>query len=360
MEYRSGKNTETKGLNQRLKNAMLGAKMLPCGLLWKYLGLNDQGEPRTSFLDNGLFRITQPRSLNDPFEMKPRVLLDRYSDEDWTVAREQAQRSGMFPSGTLDDKLVEDLFLTPLPAGRMDEKSFPGLWPARDPKLREEPFKTIAEFDEFRASRVCETLENILNERFGIFSMTEDPVQLLMWTHYGAEHRGFVVGFQPSHPFFAQVGTLRRVEYRTERVSVSSNDGVIRVAGHWLVEGQDPPVETLLRKHPDWAYEKETRLIVPLAGADEVIRSETGKDAVYLLRFPETAVRVLILGARIDDKQAEAMVRQVRQQNQWGHLRVFRTRLSESEFALTFDEVSDQSSNHGMQPTPHQPRAADA
>jgi len=259
---------------------MLGTKMLPCGLLWKYLGLNDQGEPRTSFLDNGLFRITQPRSLNDPFEMKPRVLLDRYSDEDWTVARERARRSGMFPSGTLDDKLVEGLFLTPLPRHR-------------------------------------------------------------------AEHRGVVVGFQPNHPFFAQVGTLRRVEYRAERVSVSSNDGVIRVAGHWLVEGQDPPVETLLRKHPDWAYEKETRRIVPLVRADGVIPSEAGKDAVYLLRLPETAVRVLILGARIDDKQAEAMVRQVRHQNRWGHLRVFRARLSESEFALTFDEVSAISQETG-------------
>lgn len=60
-----------------------------------------------------------------------------------------------------------------------------------------------------------------------------------------------------------------------------------------------------------------------------------------MLRFPETTVRVLILGARIDDKQAEAVVRQARQQNRWGHLRVFRARLSESEFALTFDEVPD-------------------
>jgi hypothetical protein len=54
------------------------------------------------------------------------------------------------------------------------------------------------------------------------------------------------------------------------------------------------------------------RLIVPLARADAVIQSEVGKDAVYLLRFPETAVRILILGARIDDKQVEAVVRQAK------------------------------------------------
>jgi hypothetical protein len=82
------------------------------------------------------------------------------------------------------------------------------------------------------------------------------------------------------------------------------------------------------------------RLIVPLARTNEVIQSEAGKEAVYLLRFPETAIRVLILGARIDDKQAEAMVSRVRQQNRWDHVRVFRAHLSESEFALTFDEIS--------------------
>jgi hypothetical protein len=79
-------------------STMPGTKMLPCGLLWKYLGL-DAGQPRTSFLHDGLFRITQARFLNDPFEMKPRVLLDRYSDEDWAVARERARLE--FPSGGL-------------------------------------------------------------------------------------------------------------------------------------------------------------------------------------------------------------------------------------------------------------------
>jgi hypothetical protein len=314
--------------------------MLPPGLLWKYLGLNDQGEPRTSFLNDGLFRITQPRLLNDPFEMKPRVLLDRYSDEDWTVAREQARRSGMFPNGTPDDEVVESLFLATFPSRRFDEGSFPALWPATIPELREEPFNTIAKLDEFRAKKVLETLERILNESFAVFSLSEDPTHLVMWAHYGAEHRGVLVAFQPSHPFIAKVGTLNKVEYCTDRVSVSSNGGVIRVAGHRLVEGKAVPPETLLRKHPAWAYEKETRLIVRLEHADEVRGRDAGEEVLYLLRFPPTAVRVLVLGARVGEKQAEAVMRQVRHQNRWGHLRVFWARLSESEFALTFEEVS--------------------
>ena len=50
---------------------------LPQGLLWKYLGLNEEGRPRIGFLIDELFRVTQPQFLNDPFEMKARILRKR-------------------------------------------------------------------------------------------------------------------------------------------------------------------------------------------------------------------------------------------------------------------------------------------
>lgn len=152
--------------------------MLPSGLLWKYIGLDEQGKPRTNFIEDRLFRITQPRSLNDPFEMKPRVLLDKYSTEDRTVARNQAISSGFYQNGIPDDEEIERFFLTPYPADRYDEKNFPGLWPARIPEFREEPFNTIAEVDEFRTNQVRDTLENYLNDNFGIFSLTENPAKI--------------------------------------------------------------------------------------------------------------------------------------------------------------------------------------
>jgi hypothetical protein len=150
--------------------------------------------------------------LNDPFEVKPRVILDEFSDEDWAVARAGARQAGI-PSD--DDGVIRALFLEAYPAGRMDEKTFPGLYPARLPDLREAPFGSAAEIDAFRADQVRKEVERVLNDR--MFSVTEEPLNLLMWAHYGAEHWGAAVGLERRHPFFQEIGTLRQVEY--DRVS---------------------------------------------------------------------------------------------------------------------------------------------
>jgi hypothetical protein len=128
-------------------------------LLWKYLGVDQAKNPRLTFLDNGLFRVTQPRALNDPFEMKPRVLLDEFADEDWAVARARAREMRMAGA---DDETIRMLFLEAYPKGRFDETNFPGLYPARIPDLREEPFRTLAEIDAAHAAKVQAIVEQTI------------------------------------------------------------------------------------------------------------------------------------------------------------------------------------------------------
>jgi Protein of unknown function (DUF2971) len=302
---------------------------LPCNLLFKYLGLKNE-VPRTSFLDDCLFRVTQPSALNDPFEMKPRVLVNKYAEEDWSIARDTARQMGFLDAAQLsEDRFIEGLFLKPV-GGRFDESIIPA---SHFPELREEPFYSLQELDEFQAEQTRQLLEKLLNERYGIFSMSQDAADLLMWSHYAAEHRGIVVGFQANHRFFAEGGMLREVDYRENRVSVSTVDGIIRVAGHKLRDDQDPPVATMLRKHPAWNYEKEVRLITLLKNADDV------KGDIYLRRFPESAIRIMILGARVDAQQSENIVNQIRAKPQWHHVRLFQACLSETDFALSFKEI---------------------
>ena len=87
-------------------------------LLWKYLGVVQPREPRLTFLENARFRITQPLALNDPFEMKPRVLLDDFAEENWAVARARAREVGM-PEA--DDETIRMLFLGTYPRHRIDD-----------------------------------------------------------------------------------------------------------------------------------------------------------------------------------------------------------------------------------------------
>lgn len=90
--------------------------MLPKNLHWKLLELTDDRVPRSAFILDQLFRITQPNCLNDPFEMQPRVLLEEYSPEDWEEARKQARNANVSPNFELTDEDIERTFLAPFPA----------------------------------------------------------------------------------------------------------------------------------------------------------------------------------------------------------------------------------------------------
>jgi hypothetical protein len=303
------------------------------GLLWKYVGLEGgcPGAPRLRFLEKSCFRITQPCALNDPFEVKARVILDEFADEDWAVARAGARQAGL-PSD--DDEVIRTLCLEAYPAGRMDEKTFPGLYPARLPDLREAPFESAAEIDAFRAEQARATVERSLNE-IGVFSLTEEPRSLLMWAHYGAAHWGAAVGLERRHPFFQEIGTLRQVEYARQRVAVSSNSGLIRVAGHPITnDDARPPVATILRKSLEWAYEKEWRLLAPVARAHPAPARDAAGHIVYLLPFPETAIRAVLLGARLTDAQVAPIVARIRGDQRWQHVTVCRAVLDAREFRL--------------------------
>jgi hypothetical protein len=308
--------------------------MAEAKLLWKYLGVDRPKNPRLTFFDNGLFRVTQPLVLNDPFEMKPRVLIEEFAEEDWTVARERARKDGM-PE---DDETIRMLYLEAYPTARIDETNFPGLFPARIADLREEPFSSVAEIDAARASKVQATVEQTLNESIGVFSVSEDPLHLLMWAHYGAEHWGAAVGLDLGHTFFNDVGsTLHQVEYLSKRVAVSSNGGLIRVAGHPVEKGGGTiPVATLLRKSPEWAYEREWRLIVRLARTDETHHGPGG-EPIHLLRFPEAAIQTVVLGARLPDAQVAAIASRIRSDRRWQHVAIRRARLSPTEFRLVLE-----------------------
>jgi hypothetical protein len=302
---------------------------LPDNLLFKYLGLDKNENPRTTFLENCLFRVTQPSELNDPFEMKPRVLVDEYSEEDFSVARDLAYKDGFQADQFSDNRYIEMEYLQPM----LVQTTWDFMPEIHIPELREEPFDSMQEVYEFKANQARELLERQLKE-YGVFSMSRDATNLLMWAHYAAEHRGVVVGFQADHQFFEDIGMLREVDYRENRISVSTVDGIIRGAGHELSDDQDPPVATMLRKSPDWSYEKEVRLITLLKDADEVIHQ-----SIHLRRFPESAIKIIILGAKVDPEKSKNIINQIRDKPQWLHVRLFQACLSETDFALSFKEI---------------------
>lgn len=110
----------------------------------------------------------------------------------------------------------------------------------------------------------------------GVCSFGGDARSIPMWAHYSASHKGICLQFEVArdHATFAQAVP---VEYNQQYPKVN-----------WLWEFNKSIKEVMLRKHPDWSYEKEHRIVIP------------GGAGRYHSFRPE-ALTGVILGCRADE-----------------------------------------------------------
>lgn len=255
-------------------------------------------------------------------------MAESYAPEDIQLARSEAVAAGF---GDMVDKDLTALFLTPFPQRRFDEKSFPGLWPVHEPKLRKEPFNSIREFDDAVAGRAVELAFEHANRTIGIFSLTAEASEP-MWAHYANDHGGVSIEFDPHHEFF-RTG-LREVTYSEQPISISSNSGWVRLGGitlrtQDLLEGrvEQLPEELFWRKRTAWSHEKEWRMVRPLDGASEVRDfGDALRPPIYLFEIPPLAVRSLTFGLRASEEIIGTALSYIQKIEHWQHLLVHRRR----------------------------------
>lgn len=299
---------------------------------YKYLGLKSDGTVRSNDLADGLFRFAQPDQLNDPFEVRPRILMGAYSEEDMDTSREAAFNAGFTPD-QIDTILP--LFLEILPRGRITPEEFPGIpYPKRPGS--EGRFSSMEEVDRYKAEQALEKLLKHINETYGFFCLTTSRENLGMWSHYADSHKGIVVGFDAHHPFFSAAHDFYEVEYVDERLSLSSNDGYLRLAGKHYSPGSDYadlPTRLFLRKHPNWKDEQEWRMIRRL---DECDCHSPSNPLVYLFRVPREAITVVILGAQITAQNRELVQTQISSSPDLRHVQILQAKLNPNRFALDF------------------------
>lgn len=110
--------------------------------------------------------------------------------------------------------------------------------------------------------------------RMGVFSLSEKPDQILMWSHYGDHHKGFCIEFErANHPH----NYLNHVMCRPVRYS-SKYPNLNRMIDHFDTN--------LFTKAKDWEYEAEWRLV--------------SKKANVLLPAPAPIVGI-IFGMRMEE-----------------------------------------------------------
>lgn len=132
-------------------------------------------------------------------------------------------------------------------------------------------------------------MTELFGRMIGILSLTETPTNQAMWAHYSDSHKGFLLAFDTSNPFFhggrpgiGEFHYLRRVQYKDRTDGGSS---LVQLTG----------ADVFLTKASDWAYEREWRMIAPLGNNPE---NPPGDDEVVLFDFPPHALIEVVVGAR--------------------------------------------------------------
>ena len=111
----------------------------------------------------------------------------------------------------------------------------------------------------------------------GIICLTTDPKNILMWSHYADNHRGYCLQFNTKSVF----ARAKKIDYLSHPPEV---DVYTTTNEKWYKA-------YLLTKFKTWKYESEYRLVVKHT-------SKTGKDVFYI--FSEKDLSGVIFGCRMN------------------------------------------------------------
>ncbi|MES9950069.1 MAG: DUF2971 domain-containing protein [Candidatus Thiodiazotropha sp.] len=114
----------------------------------------------------------------------------------------------------------------------------------------------------------------------GVYSFAGDPRNILMWSHYAKDHTGICIQFERIRDLRI-FGQALKVEYSDVYPEID-----------WFNSHAESLANAVLRKHPDWSYEQEERIILP---------DSAGK----LLKIDSRAITAVVFGCRTPDKVIE-------------------------------------------------------
>lgn len=209
--------------------------------VYRYVGHTVPDEYFSDYLVESLFYLNSIEEFNDPFDM------------------------GAYVTVNSNPKKRREKFKRILKLHKPELK-----WKQRQEKINE----MMLVPDQAAHIRLAYE-KNILD--MGAICFTSKPKDLLMWSHYGAHHRGISLQFHIANDI-RTMGRLLRVKYSPTYPTID-----------WVGNMEKALMEVLGTKNSGWEYEQEYRILIA-----EAARS-------YLAFHPQTLTG-LIFGCRADQK----------------------------------------------------------
>lgn len=259
---------------------------------------------RVDVLSGGRIRFTQAAALNDPFELAPQFksLATRAEIEERVGRLVNIERALEVEYGRLPRKSRRALSLDEFKARALEELDRQGgIGPLVSNRVSEFVDNDLPGLSAMALRQLKETLAT----RVGILSLSATATNTLMWAHYSDDHKGFAIEFDESNSFFNSKRSEADEFFHVRPVSYSDQEACVE-----LITDLDG-TKILCIKGSEWAYEQESRMLIPLDGISP--RSANG-DLIYLVGFPMEAIRTIIFGAKAS-KDLKASIRKVVSKN---------------------------------------------
>lgn len=153
----------------------------------------------------------------------------------------------------------------------------------------------------------------------GICCLTKKPDNILMWSHYAENHKGFVVEFTiDDDPSYVHMGNVEEKLFGWD-VEYTPKMPVI-IAGE---RDFNAVKDVFLMKSPDWAYEEEYRVLSMKKGAG-------------VHHFDQKLITRVIAGAKMPEKNFCELDELVKQLNVkiGANIELVRAKMSKTEYRI--------------------------
>ena len=296
-------------------------------VLYKYMSAS-----RDKIFDDWLIRFTQPKALNDPFEMRPHIAGYGTPEE----VREIATRRWNEHARERYDSM------NPMLKGHGIPLTFEAYCDGIE-HLRAMQIETALLRVPAHNVSMAEKIDELMNKSIGVLSLSEHCDSLLMWPHYADNHRGFVIAFDTSSPFFHQAAPPTHVDVNSEEIEKFTEEyGRLR---HIWYQAERPSsvvtglsFDTLMTKGNEWAYEAEWRMLMPPDYADLNNVSLDQGLPVCLFAVPPSSVKAILLGCN-SDKYLLDRALSLRANPETQHIRITKVHVDMRHFRLNFEDI---------------------
>ena len=229
--------------------------------LYKYRGNSEFTDK--IFLEQNIW-LSNAEGLNDPFECSIQEIAKEYIEKQVKEMME-AHIMGFVQASKMSPEPSKSAVL---------KKVRKAITLAQKHKIVQDAYLKYA------GTRITNPIDTFKNfdkqlQKAGIFSLTEDPLNELMWAHYGENSKGIAIGFSVAeNSLLADKDKCLKVEYSDELPKFDSNGFILETSFYSngtnkqkIAFNDSTFKKAISTKSKSWRYEKEWRYVEAESGA---------------------------------------------------------------------------------------------